>query len=87
MPFLYRSARFPGWMDRSANHVNPQGRIRESEYNNGSNGCFSIDNLTPLDARNCLCGRGATGSVTIDGSAVTWDYSSIRANWGCDSAG
>ena len=33
MPFLYRSARFPGWMDRSANHVNPQGRIRESEYN------------------------------------------------------
>ena len=39
--------------------------------------------LTPLDARNCLCGRGATGSVTIDGSAVSWDYSSIRSNWGC----
>ena len=31
-PFPYRSARFPGWMDRSADHASPQGRIRESEY-------------------------------------------------------
>ncbi|MCY4167881.1 MAG: hypothetical protein OXE82_06335, partial [Rhodobacter sp.] len=61
--------------------------ITNLSINNGSNGCFSIDNLTPLDARNCLCGRPATGSVTIDGSAVAYDYSSIRANWGCDSAG
>jgi len=26
---------------------------------NGSNGCFSISPLTPLDVRNCLCGRRA----------------------------
>ena len=61
--------------------------ITNLSIDNGSNGCFSISPLTPLDARNCLCGRGATGSVTIDGSAVTWDYSSIRSKWGCDSAG
>ena len=54
---------------------------------NGSNGCFSISPLTPLDARNCLCGRGATGSVTIDSSAVAYDYTSIQANLGCDGAG
>ena len=58
--------------------------ITNLSINNGSNGCFSISPLTPLDARNCLCGRGATGSVTIDGSAVSYDYSSIRDNWGCD---
>ena len=50
---------------------------------NGSNGCFSISPLTPQDARNCLCGRGATGSVTIDGSPASWNYSSMRGNWGC----
>ena len=57
--------------------------ITNLSINNGSNGCFSISPLTPFDARNCLCGRGTTGSVTIDGSAVSWDYSSIRSNWGC----
>ena len=51
---------------------------------NGSNGCFSISPLTPRDARNCLCGRPATGTVTIDSNAVSYDYSSIRDNWGCD---
>jgi len=61
--------------------------ITNLSINNGSNGCFSISPRTQLDIRNCLCGRGATGSVTIDGSAVSWDYSSIRANWGCDGAG
>ena len=54
---------------------------------NGSNGCFSISLLTPLDARNCLCGRGATGSVTINEVPVAYDYTSIRSNWGCDPAG
>ena len=53
----------------------------------GSNGCFTISPRTPQDVRNCLCGRGATGSVTIRGSAVSYDYTSERANWGCDSAG
>ena len=57
--------------------------ITNLSINNGSNGCFSISPLTPLDARNCLCGRPATGTVTIDGSAVSYDYSSIRSNWGC----
>lgn len=51
---------------------------------NGSNDCLSIRPLIPLDARNCLCGRPAAGSVTIDGSSVAYDYSSIRGNWGCD---
>ncbi|MCY4308536.1 MAG: hypothetical protein OXC57_09725 [Rhodobacteraceae bacterium] len=57
--------------------------ITNLSINNGSNGCFSISPLTIHHVRNCLCGRGATGSVTIDGSAVSWDYSSIRSNWGC----
>ena len=61
--------------------------ITNLSIDNGSNGCFSISPLTPLDARNCLCGRPATGSVTIGGSAVSWDYSSIRSNWGCDPTG
>ncbi|MCY4201591.1 MAG: hypothetical protein OXD38_03095, partial [Aestuariivita sp.] len=56
--------------------------------NNGSNGCFSISPRTPQDVRNCLCGRGATGSVTsgVD-NTLNYDYSSFRDNWGCDSAG
>ena len=54
---------------------------------NGSNGCFSISPRTPQDVKNCLCGRPVTGSVTIDGSPVNYDYSSFRDNWGCDSAG
>ncbi|MCY4308018.1 MAG: hypothetical protein OXC57_07065 [Rhodobacteraceae bacterium] len=61
--------------------------ITNLSINNGSNGCFSISPLTPLDARNCLCGRPVSGTVTIDGSAVSYDYTSIRANWGCDGAG
>ncbi|MCY4302307.1 MAG: hypothetical protein OXC68_11335 [Aestuariivita sp.] len=61
--------------------------INNLSINNGSNGCFSISPRTPQDVRNCLCGRPASGSVTIDGSAVSYDYSSIRSNWQCDSAG
>ncbi len=45
----------------------------------GSTGCFSISPRTPLDVRNCLCGRGNTGTV---GSA-SYDYTSLRAGWGC----
>ena len=49
----------------------------------GSNGCFSISPRTPQDVRNCLCGRGATGSVTFNGQTQAYDYSSIRGSWGC----
>ena len=58
--------------------------ITNVSISNGSNGCFSIRPLTPRDARNCLCGRPAAGTVTIEGSAVIYDYSSIRDNWGCN---
>ncbi len=30
---------------------------------NGSTGCFTITPRTPQDVRNCLCGRGNTGTV------------------------
>ena len=53
--------------------------------NTGSNGCFSISPRTPLDVRNCLCGRGTTGSVTFNGRTETYDYSSFRNNLGCAS--
>ena len=54
---------------------------------NGSNGCFSISPLTPQDAKNCLCGRPMTGSVTIDGAPTAYDYTSIQSDLGCDPAG
>lgn len=47
--------------------------INSADISNGSNGCFSTSPLTPLDARNCLCGGGETGSVTINGAVNNWD--------------
>jgi len=45
----------------------------------GSTGCFSISPLTPQDVRNCLCGRGNTGTV----GTQNYDYTSLRSAWGC----
>ncbi|MCY4347743.1 MAG: hypothetical protein OXC17_13250 [Aestuariivita sp.] len=45
----------------------------------GSTGCFSITPLTFHDVRNCLCGRGNTGTV----GSQNYDYTSLRSNWGC----
>jgi len=53
--------------------------------NTGSNGCFSISPRTPLDVRNCLCGRGARGRVTFNGQTETYDYSSFQSSLGCAS--
>ena len=46
---------------------------------NGSNGCFTISPRTYQDVRNCLCGRGNTGTV----GATNYDYTSIRPSLGC----
>ena len=45
----------------------------------GSTGCFSISPRTPQDVRNCLCGRGNTGTV----GTQNYDYTSLRPAWGC----
>ena len=45
----------------------------------GSTGCFSISPRTPQDVRNCLCGRGNTGTV----GTQNYDYTSLRSAWGC----
>ena len=45
----------------------------------GSTGCFSISPRTPQDVRNCLCGRGNTGTV----GTQSYNYTSLRPAWGC----
>ena len=50
-----------------------------TELTNGSTGCFSITPLTFQDVRNCLCGRGNTGTV----GTQDYDYTSQRSSWGC----
>ena len=53
-----------------------------------TNGCFSISPRTPMDVRNCLCGRPPTGMKnTLWQGQTAWDYTSIRNNLGCDSGG
>ena len=53
-----------------------------------TNGCFSISPRTPMDVRNCLCGRPLTGVAnTLWQGQTAWDYTSIRSNLGCDPGG